>query len=465
MWKDKSPKKPALLAALFVIVLIAFAVYFSWRAQASERFLPIAEITTPKGISVWLVEDHALPIISMKFMFIDSGTANDPADKQGLARLLSNTMDEGAGELDAQEFQKALSDHSITLYFTATRDAFGGEMKTLSRHKGKAFDLLALSLNEPRFDEEAIDRMRAANLSRIKSSLSEPDWMAARLINDRAFENHPYGMNSGGTIRGLQSIKAEDLRGFKSKFLTRDRLIVAIAGDITKGEAVKAIDSVFASLPEKGPAPAVQDTIPSNPGKKYLFKSDIPQTFIEIAMPSFDVRDQDYHALQVMNYILGGAGFGSRLMDEAREKAGLTYGIYSSLQEFRHADILSISTSTKNEAAGQMLSVIRGEMEKLAQGGVSAQELSDAKSYITGSMPLSLTSTDTIADMMISMRMRGLSSDYLDNFAANIKAVTAEDVQRVAARILKPETMTIALVGQPDPAFPLEEVKELPNVR
>jgi zinc protease len=266
-------------------------------------------------------------------------------------------------------------------------------------------------------------------------------------------------------MSGLQSIGAEDLQDFKNRFLTRDRLIVTIAGDITKEEATQAADRIFGGLPAKGPQPSIPDTTATNAGKTYLYRADIPQTMIEIMIPSFDSRDEDYHALQVLNYIFGGAGFGSRLMDEAREKRGLTYGIYSSLQEYRHTDVLSISTSTKNERTADMLSVIRAEMERLAREGVSAQELSDAQSYITGSMPLSLTSTTTIADMMMSLRLRGLKSTYLDTFASDIRAVSAEDVKRVAARLLNPLSMTIALVGQPAETEGMEEVKELPNVR
>ncbi len=464
MWKDKNPKKWLLLAALFAIILFGIALYFSMRAQAANRFLPIHEFKTPGGISVWMVEDHTLPILSIQFAFLDSGTALDPDNKQGLVRLLSNTMDEGAGDLDSQNFQKQLSDHSITLMFNASRDQFGGELKTLTRHKDKAFDLLSLAIISPRFDDEAVARMRDGNLSRIKSSLSEPDWMAARLINDRAFSDHPYAKNSGGTLSSLPGITAEDLRTFKEKNLSKDKLVISAAGDITSEELGRAVDKIFGTLPAKSAAPAIKDLELTNAGKTYLFEADIPQTMIEIMMPAFDVRDPDYYALQVLNYIFGGAGFGSRLMDDAREKKGLTYGIYSGLQDYRHADTLSISTSTKNESAGEMLSIIRTAMTTMQEKGVTDKELSDARSYITGSMPLSLTSTSSIASVVLGLRINNLPIDYLDSLARKIDSIKKEDISRVSKRVLNSSSMVTALVGKPE-NVEAEKIKELPNVR
>ena len=239
MFKDKSPEKWVILVFLFLLVLAALLLFFGLNARAGEKFLNIQNVETPAGLSMWLVEDHSLPVISVQYQFEGAGAANDPATKQGLARMLSNTMDEGAGGLSSEAFQKELTDNSITLTFDATRDDFGGELKTLARNKDKAFNLLSLAINAPRFDEEPVARMRDGNLSRIKSSMSDPDWMAARLLNDKAFGSHPYAQNSGGTLSSLPTITPDDLRTFKTNNLSRDRLLIAIAGDITPEEAAK----------------------------------------------------------------------------------------------------------------------------------------------------------------------------------------------------------------------------------
>ena len=304
-----------LLALMTVFMLIAC------QAQADETLLDIQEIKTDSGITAWLAEDHSLPIIAMSFTFLDSGTALDPAEKQGLVRLLSNTMDEGAGDLDSQAFQKALTDNSITLQFSAGRDGFGGNLKTLTRNKDKAFHLLQLALSAPRFDEEPVERMRQANMSRVRSSLGEPDWIAARILNDRIFEGHPYAMNSGGTLTTLTAITPADLRQFQKTYLTKDRLLIAVAGDINAAELKETINRIFGSLPEKAPADAIVPATPiRNGGETSLYEQDIPQTIISIGMPAFGRDDADYYPLKVMNYIFGEAGFGSRLMEEIREK-------------------------------------------------------------------------------------------------------------------------------------------------
>lgn len=449
-----------------LLALMTGFMLLSCNAQADEKLIDIQAVKTESGITAWLAENHDLPIIAVNFTFLDSGTALDPADKQGLVRMLSNTMDEGAGDLDSQAFQKALSDNSITLMFSAGRDGFGGNLKTLTRNKNKAFDLLHLALTTPRFDQEPVERMRAANMARVRSSLSEPDWIAARLLNDRIFQGHPYAMNSGGTLTSLARITPDDLRHFQKTYLTRDRLLISVAGDITATEVKTQIDKIFGGLPAKAPADAVvADAALKNAGQITLFEQAIPQTIVSIGLPSFGRDDPDYYPLRVMNYIFGEAGFGSRLMEEIREKRGLTYGIYSDIQNYRHTDVLSISTSTKNESAAELLSVTREEMKKLARTPIDNPELQDAKSYLTGSVPLSLSSTDKIAGMMTGLQIEGLPRDYLDKYAAEINKVTIADIQRVAARVLDPTKMTVVLVGKPEGIENATVVTEIPNAQ
>ena len=289
---------------------------------ADERFLDVQVVESPGGITAWLVEDHSLPVIALKFSFLDAGAANDPASKQGLTQLLSNTMDEGAGELDSQSFQKELNDNSITLTFSSSRDGFGGNLKTLSRTKDKAFNLLKLSLTQPRFDAEPVERMKQANLTRIRSSLSNPDWIAARIVNDVVYSGHPYALNSGGTLSSMAALTADDLRGVVQSRLGKDRLHISVAGDIGPGELTTMLDDVFGGLPATSRVKDIPESSIQNLGTVAVHPKDIPQSIIEIQMPGFGRDDPDYYALQVMNYIFGGGGFGSRLMEEVRENAG-----------------------------------------------------------------------------------------------------------------------------------------------
>lgn len=445
------------------LFLIAFSAFIlTHPCQAEDKFLNIQEVKGKSGVSAWLVEDHTIPVIALTFAFRDAGAKNDPKDKQGLARLASNTMDEGAGDTDSQSFQKELQDLSISLSFNTDRDHFGGSLKTLTENKDRAFELLRLALTKPRFDQEPLDRMRAANQSRIKSSMSEPDWIAARIQNDRIFENHPYALNTGGTLSSLSNITADDLRAFH-KTLGKNQMVVGVAGDITPDELTGILDRVFGNLPDT-PVKTNQKLPLTNAGKTYLFRYDIPQTIIEISQQGIDRADPDYETSQVMNFILGSSGFGSRLMEEIREKRGLTYGIYTSFRQYEDADVLHASTSTANANVKEILTLTKQEWQKMMDTPVTDKELTDAKTYLIGSLPLSLTSTDSIAGLLESMQLDHLPADYLDSREKKITASTKEDVQKVAKRLLNPNDFTTILVGTPEGVENVEEIKVLPNV-
>ncbi len=447
-----------ILHAFFIFCLIISAP-----AQARESALEIQEVTSASGLKAWLVEDHSVPVIALQFSFKGIGAALDPKSKQGLSQLTSNTMDEGAGNLDSTAFQKELRDLSISLRFTNSRDHFGARLKTLSKNKARAFELLTLALTKPRFDEEPLLRMRNSNLSRLKSSLSDPDWIAARLLNDKAFANHPYAQNSGGTLTSLANITPDDLRNF-TKNLSKDRLVISVAGDITSQELSNILDQIFNTLPETSQIQDIENLSLQNTGRTFLYKKDIPQTIIEIYQPGLDRNDPAYQSAQIMNFILGSSGFGSRLTEEIREKRGLSYGIYTSLYDLNHIDTLSISTSTKNKNVPEVLSVIQNEWEKMKTIPVSAQELTSAKSYLIGSLPLSLTSTDKIASLLLSLQKSNLPINYLDLREEKIKNTTTGDILKIAKQILDPKKFITILVGKPENIKNVQIIETLPNV-
>ncbi len=453
--------KIAILLALAFMPLNAMAQDVVTQ-DTPEKFLDIQEVTSDAGLSAWLVEDNSIPIIALRFAFKGTGAKTDPADRQGLASMASNTMDEGAGDLDSEAFQKSLSDLSISLRFIASRDNFGGSLKTLSRNKAKAFELLKLALNEPRFDKEPVDRMRKSNQSRIKSSLSNPKWMAARIQNDRIFEGHPYSKNSGGMLSSLESITSDDLRAFH-KSLGKNQLVIGASGDITAEELKTLLDDIFGDLPVREIKETQKHPL-KNIGATYLYEQDIPQTIIRISQAGISRKDEDYYNAKIMNFILGESGFGSRLMEEAREKRGLTYGIYSYFQEFDESEILKISTSTANENTANILDIITSEWDKIKTVPVSEDELANAKSYLIGSLPLSLTSTASIASTLLSMQMDELPIDYLDLRSDLLEKVTIEDVQGVAQRILNEDDFTTILVGNPQGFDDANIITKLPNV-
>ncbi len=447
-------------SAFRLLAMTIFLVLCS--ASAHAKVLDIQKVVSDKGITAWLVQDSSVPVIAFDFAFIGAGSANDPADKQGLARMLSNTMDEGAGDLDSQAFQKELQDLSISLSFNASRDHFGGSVKTLTKNSMRAFVLLERAIMKPRFDPEPVQRMRAANQSRIRSSLSDPDWMAARLLNDTAFDGHVYAQNSGGTLSSLDAITPDDLRQFRRKHLGKNNLVVAVAGDIAPERLKTILDNVFAGLSDV--SISKQDALTlQNKGAIAVFEQDIPQTIIQVMQPGIARNDPDYFKAQIMNFVLGSSGFGSRLTEEIREKRGLTYGIYSSLYNLDSIAAISVSTSTKNENVPEMLSRIQNEFTLMRDEGITQKELDDAKSYLIGSLPLSLTSTDRISRLMLSIMQDDLPIDYLDRRQEAIENMTLEDISGVANRLLSPSEFVTVLVGKP-PQDTLQWLGEIKSV-
>lgn len=445
----------------FLFIFILYCAPLS----AYAAILDIQEVKTKSGITAWLVEDKTTDVISIEYIFKGAGARNDPPALQGLTRILSNTLDEGAGQYNSTDFQNKLNQYSISLSFSAGRDDFGGSLKTLRQYKDKAFELWRLSLNEPRFEADAVSRMIDANKSRILQDKTDPEWMLARLENDVLYKDHPYALNTGGTLTTLSKITPDLLRQKWRADLTQDRVVIAVAGNISKNELVSVLDDVFLKLPvthkmiDETPSVDISKT-----PQKILFKHDMPQSLVSIAGQGVSFKDPDYFAAAVTNQIFGGGGFGSRLTDIVREQKGLTYGIYSDFSEMDYARIFSISTSVQNQNVKKLLEAIESEAIRIQSEPVSVGELAHAQSYLIGSVPLQLTSTGKIASMMLSFQKWGLPKNYLDIRAEGIRRVTQSDVMKAAKKYFSMDDFTVIIVGDPKHYKPDTIYKTLPNV-
>ncbi|MBI1214727.1 MAG: insulinase family protein [Alphaproteobacteria bacterium] len=439
-----------LLAALFALAFV-FAAPAAYAAK--DKVLDIQTVTSKGGVTAWLVHDGTVPVISIDFSF-DGGLIYDPPGKPGVARLVSILLDEGAADLKSQAFQKQLSDNAIIMGFTPGRDAFYGQLRTLTRNKDLAFRLLHLALTAPRFDADAVTRMKNANTDSILQSMGDPGWLSARTLNGMVFEDHYYGTPGYGTPASMKAITKKDLQDFVHAQFAKNALKVAITGDITPAEAKAALDAIFDGLPEKAaPAKEVKAVL-HHVGKTILLPLDVPQTYVVAAEQGIGRDDPDWYAATVMNYILGGGSFDARLMREIRKKRGLTYGVYSSLAHMKDADMIEAFMSCSNAKTAEAIKILKREWEKMAKDGPTAQELADAKSYITGSLLLDLTSTGSISDAMNAMQRDGMDAEFINRRNALIEAVTLADVKRVAARLLKANDLTVILVGKPEGITP-----------
>lgn len=418
---------------------------------APAAAIDIQRVTSPLGIEAWLVESHAVPVISISFGF-RGGIETDPPGKEGRATLVSYTLDEGAGDLDSATFQGRRADLGVDLYFTASTDAFLGSLKTVTANSAEAFDLMALALTEARFDPAPVERMRAAMAAEIRQRTADPGWMSRRTYFSTLFPDHPYGRPSYGTMTTLAGLAVDDLRQFVAERFARDQLLIGVAGDITPAQLGAALDRIFGGLPAAG-VPVAVPSPPSVPASSVLVERPGPQSVLLMGQPGIDQTDPDYYAALVMNYILGGGGFESRLTEEVRARRGLTYGISSYFIDWSGADLLNVSSDLSNAGVAETIRLVRQEWAHMAEGGVSAEEVADAKTYLIGSFALSLTSTDAISDTLLALQIRGLGIDHLETRTRKIEAVTPADVDRVAARLLDPAALTTVVVGDPGPDY------------
>jgi zinc protease len=417
-------------------------------AAATAEAIEIERVLSPGGIEAWLVHEPSIPIIAVEMMW-RSGARFDPADKAGLANLVSGLIDEGAGELDSQAFQTRLKDFSISLSFDAARDSFDGSLRTLSKNRQEAFHLLGQALGAPRFDPEPVERIRQQILTHISQDRTNPRSIAGRTWFRTAFPEHPYGNPTRGYAETVQAIDATDLRNFVDRHLARDNLVIAVVGDITAAELAPLLDQTFGALPAAARLATPVDVWPAEDVALRVVEQDTPQSVVIFGARGIKRNDPDYFAAYVMIYILGGDGLTSRLAESVRERRGLTYSIYSYLNPMSDTALYLGGLSSSNQTVAEAVKLARAELVRLRDHGVSAEELQDAKTYLNGSFPLSLTSNGRIAGLLVAMQHYGLGIDYLDHRADYINAVTRADVKRVAERLLKPENLIIVVVGKP----------------
>jgi len=428
---------------LIAAVLVLFAV--TARAEAIE----IKEVVSPGGIKAWLVEQHSIPLIAMSYEF-DGGVSADPDGKGGLAYLVSGLLNEGAGDLDSLAFQKALDDRAIRMSFDADRDQFSGGLVTLSEEKDEAFRLLGLALSRPRFDADAVERVRAQVRSIQRSEDDQPRSIAAKAWMRAAFPGHPYARNTTGTPESLAALTAEDLRGYARDNFARDRLRVGVVGDITPEALGPLLDATFGALPAQGAGRTVPEVTMTRPDPAVtVIERKVPQSVAVFGMPGIKRDDPDWFAATVLNQIFGSGGFSSRLMEEVRRKRGLTYGVYTYLQPLAHTGLLMGTVATVNERMGESRQVIEAEIARMAEGGATDAEIADAKTFLTGSYPLTFDTSGAIAGQLVGIQRYGFDRDYVNKRNAYIEAVTREDVARVAKRLLDPRGLFWVIVGQP----------------
>ena len=431
-----------MMRTLFAVAALAVATVLPAFAA-----IQIQEVTSPGGIRAWLVEEHSLPFTALELRF-EGGTSLDAEGKRGATMLMTSTLEEGAGDLDSQGFAAARESLAADISFDAGDDAVTVSARMLTENRGKVATLLKSALTEPRFDQDAVDRVRAQIASNIRQDETDPNAMAARAFDHLAFGDHPFGSSRFGTLESLSGLTREDLIVARDAVLARDRISVAAVGDITAEELGQLLDDLLGGLPQKGAAMPAAAKLGLTGGVTVL-NFDSPQSVVNFGEAGIKRDDPDFFAAYVLNHILGGPGFAARLMNEVRQKRGLTYGIGSYLVPMNHAETWQGSFASANEKVAEAVSVIRGVWTDVAENGVTEAELDAAKTYLTGSFPLRFDGNGRIAGILVGMMSEGLPASYVNDRNGYIEAVTRDDVKRVAKRLMKPGELRFVVVGKP----------------
>ena len=436
--------KFAALPALALPALIWLTLAFS-PAQAID----IQEVVSPEGVIAWLVEDHTVPLVAIEFEFA-GGASSDPSGKDGLSYLASGLLNEGAADMDAEAYQTRLDELAIQMSFDASQDHLHGSMKTLREHAEEAFELLGMALAEPRFDEDAIERVRQQILSIQRREKERPRTVAARAWMEAVFEDHVYARNRKGTAESMAGLTRDDLTAYVRDHFAHDNLIIGVVGDITAEELGELLDLAFADLPEEADLPSV-GMAPIKLGTEIeIIERNIPQSSVMFGTRGISRSDPDWYAALVMNYVLGGGGFSSRLMEEVRRKRGLAYGVSTALSPRQHAGLFIGSVATQNSRVAESIEVIRAELARMASDGLTDEELTNAKTYLTGSYALRFDTSDAIAGQLVGVQRYSLGMNYIDRRNSYIEAITLAQVNRVAQRLLAEHDFFWVVVGKPE---------------
>ena len=424
-----------------IATCLAMTVLTSAPASAAAK---IQHLISPGGIEAWFVQDATVPIVAMEFA-MSGGAAQDPDGKSGVANMVADLIDEGSGDLDSRTFHERLERRAIDLSFSVSRDFFRGSLRMLKDDKDEAFDLLRMSLSSPHFDSADVERIRTQVLSGLKRETSNPSALASRKFLELAYGDHPYGRPTNGNLQSVPRITVADLKDYVARVLTREKLKIAVVGDIDAASLGKLLDQSFGGLPARSRLAPVSDIDAAQPPQQAFIPLDVPQTVVTFGGPGIKRSDPDFMPAFVVNHILGGGSLSSRLYREVREKRGLAYSVYESLLWMDHSAMFVGNTGTRADRAGETVEAVAREVRRIAEEGPTQQELDEAKSYLKGSRMLSLDTSAKLAGALLQYQLDHLPIDYIERRNAFVDAVTLEDARRAARRLWGNGLLTVVV--------------------
>jgi zinc protease len=440
-----------------LLTLLVFALLASLPARAAD----IQNIDLGPNAQVWFAEDHTVPMVAINIS-LPAGSAYDPAGKAGLAAFAGAMFDEGAGDLSSKAFHEAVANRAIGFSARAERDYLVISVTALKEHVPEAMRLLQMALTKPRFEADALTRVRTQIIQSLQQDQVEPPRVAGRAFARDFFGNHPYAHSVTGDIKSISSITAADLRDFSRRHWVTYGIKIAVAGDITKPELTKLLGNTLRPVSNHKPPSLPNIGRLGRPGV-HVVPLPVPQPTAVFGLPGIMRDDPDFIPGYVANHILGDGGFSSRLTNEVRVKRGLTYGISTSLTSYSKASVMMGQVATRANAIRQTVQVVKDTMANFAQNGPTQAELDDAKTYLTGSFPMAFASNRGTASQLGTFQRQNLDIGYVTRRNSLIQAVTLADVRRVAKRLYDPARLTVVIAGTPSDGRPAGQAPRPPT--
>jgi len=423
-------------------------IIWSFSAVVSFAETNIQEITSKSGITVWLVDEPSIPFVALEVAFKGGASLDDPA-KMGATYLMSGLLEEGSGDMDASAFSRATEELAAGFGFNASGNSVSISARVLKGNQDASLALLKQALMEPTFSDVAFNRVKGQVLSIVKSNETDPQSIANRTMTALAYPDHPFSQSLEGTVETVTALTVDDIRQAYKDAFAKEHMYVSVVGDIRAEEVGAMVDALLADLPETGKALPEKTEFAASGGVTVV-DFNTPQAVASWAHAGMDRHHPDFFAAYLLNHTLGGGGLSSRLTQEVREKRGLTYGVYSYLAPSDYVSIYGGGVSSSNDRIKIAVDVIRDEWRKMADNGVTAEELEASKKYLTGAYPLRFDGNGRIANLLVGMQLSGYPIDYPKTRNDKINAVTLEDVNRVAKELLQPDAMRFVIVGKPE---------------
>lgn len=433
-----------LMKKIFILFLFTFSLIMN---NALAKIPKVEEVISKKGYKLWMIEDNYLPIVSIKIAFTKSGTAYDKEEKKGLSYMVTGLLDEGAGGISSFEYRKKLEALASTISFDVDEDNFYVNVKTLKDNLEETLKLLNLTLTKPNLKPEVIERIRNQILVIIQKKLESPQYVASKKFKESIFGEHPYSRTKYGNADTIKSISRENIVDYVNNTFSKENIVISVVGDVSKSKIKKLLDK-YLKL-EKGLREVVNiPDVNINKKKQHIkIPKGIQQSVVYFGSEGLKRSDKDFYPAYIMNHILGGGGFESRLLDTVREKNGLAYSTYSYLSTYHKAGLFVGYVGTDAKRVDKSISLIKKELNKLYKNGVTEKELSDAKDYLVNSYPLKMTKNENLATYLSVMQLEDLGIDFLEKRNDYVRSVTVEQVKNMAQRMLDVDKMTFVVVG------------------